>query len=69
MSWPAGVDPVLREAAERVCSQKQLEVVQLLAAGYGMRRIGLLLGISRGAVRDRAESAQRKMQAALEEPT
>ena len=65
MSWPSGVDPELRETAERVLTAKQLEVVKLVAAGYGMGRIALLLGITRASVKDRAEAARLKIEAEL----
>lgn len=66
MTWPADTPPELRAIAERVLTTKQLDVVKLLAAGYSLRRIALLLGVSRSAVRERAEGAQRRMQAELD---
>lgn len=47
--------------AERVCTDKEKEVLRLMAGGLGYRRIGRELGISAEAVRGRYERAERKI--------
>lgn len=65
MSWDT-LSPELRELAERVCTSKELEALKLKSAGYGRRRIAIVIGISETAVRDRLRSAERKLAAAVE---
>ena len=64
--WPSSVSPDLRAIAERVLTEKELEVMRLVAWGWGQRRIASLLGITRDAVRDRAHRAKTKMLRELE---
>lgn len=52
MAW-RDLNPSLRAVAERVCTEAQLEVLKLKAGGMGFRAIGLALGITREAARDR----------------
>jgi len=59
-------DPILREIAERVLTAKELEVMKLLNAGYGKRRIATVIGIDVSTVRDRLDRAERKMQKELD---
>lgn len=63
--WPSSVSPDLRELAERVLTAKQLEVIKLVAWGYGDRRIASILGLGRDAVRDRRQRAELKLFMAL----
>lgn len=63
MSWDA-LSPELRELAARVCTEKELEALKLKAAGYGERRIAIVLNISRTSVRDRLRNGERKLLAA-----
>lgn len=61
MAWS---DPELREfreLAERVCNERELEVLRLFAAGYGERRVGLVLDISRESVRHHRRRAEWKI--------
>ena len=59
-------DPILREIAERVLTAKELEVVKLLNAGYGQRRIARALDIDKSTVRERLDRAERKIKRALD---
>jgi len=63
MPWPASVPPELRDLIERSCTQKEVEVLQLKAMGYGVGRMSSLLDISETAVRKRLRAAARKVQA------
>lgn len=67
MSWPSDVPPELRRLAEEVLTPAQLEVVILKAAGWSERSMARQLRLSRGAIRDRLDSAERKLSAAIEE--
>jgi DNA-binding CsgD family transcriptional regulator len=60
MSWE-GVDPRLRALIERVCTTKEIEVLKLKAAGYGLRPMARILGISRSSVRSRLDAASQKI--------
>lgn len=64
-SWQT-TDPLLREIAERVLTGKELEVVKLLNAGYGQRRIARALDIDKSTVRERLDRAERKIKRALD---
>lgn len=61
------LDPKMRALMEEVLTPKQLEAVKLLNAGYGTRTIARSLGVAVSSVRDRLESAERKILKALEE--
>lgn len=54
--------------ARRVCTVKEFEVLELRDKhGLGTRVIAFSLCISRGAVRDRLENADRKIKDAMKE--
>ncbi len=55
------IDQTIRETAERVLTDKQLDAVKLSLDGAGTGRIGRALGISRSAARDRLDNAHRKL--------
>jgi predicted DNA-binding protein (UPF0251 family) len=56
------------KTAERVCTQKELDALRLRDQHHmSPRRISFALGISRWAVRERLESADRKIELHLEE--
>lgn len=57
-----GIAPVLREVMERVCTQRQIECLQLLAQGLGARRIGLVLGIDESTARSHLKAGRRNVQ-------
>ncbi len=57
----ADIDQTLRETAEAVLTDKQLDVVKLSLDGAGTGRIARALGISRSAARDRLDNAYRKL--------
>lgn len=63
MTWAAYTD---RTLAERILTEKELEVWKLVAAGYGRRRIARILAISNSAARERIDSASRKLERAKE---
>jgi DNA-binding CsgD family transcriptional regulator len=65
VSWLT-LSPAWRELATRVCTEKELEALKLKVAGYGERRIAVVLNISRTTVRDRLRNAERKLLAAGE---
>lgn len=47
-------------------TEKELDAVKLLNAGYGIRRISVALDISKTTVRDRLDRAERKIKKALQ---
>ena len=54
--------------AQTVCTVKEFQVLELRDKhGLGSRVIAFSLGISRGAVRERLENADRKIKQAMEE--
>lgn len=63
MTWE-DLDPELRRRAEQVLTPAQLEVMRLKAHGLGDRVIARQLGITREAVRDRADKASLKLRRA-----
>lgn len=65
MAWE-GIDPAIREVAERVCTAKQLEVMKLIAAGYSIRGIARALEIDRKTVKERVDRATDNINRALE---
>lgn len=60
---PAGVEANL-ESQLATLTPKQREVVEMTAAGHGVRAIAGLLGIDRSSVRERLERARRAVRAA-----
>ncbi|HEU5279975.1 MAG TPA: hypothetical protein VFU26_13875 [Gaiellaceae bacterium] len=58
--WDALPQPV-RLAAQARCTSKQIDALQLAAAGYGARRAGRILGISPAAYRERLDAAMVKI--------
>lgn len=60
-SWE-GIAPPLREVMERVCTQRQIDVVRLRAKNYGYRRIGVVLGIDESTVRAHWKAATKNIQ-------
>lgn len=57
----------LRSLAEQVCTAAELDAWRLVQRGMSQRAIALALGISRSSVRDRVESAARKVAEAMED--
>lgn len=43
--------------AERVCTARQLEIIELRNRGAGFRMIGTIMGIARSTARDHWEAA------------
>ena len=58
---PAALPEPVRIAAQTCCTPKQLEALQLSAAGYGAKRAGRILGITPGAYRSRLDGAMLKL--------
>jgi hypothetical protein len=58
--WDALPEPV-RLAAQARCTAKQIDALQLAAAGYDARRAGRILGISSAAYRERLDAAMLKI--------
>lgn len=56
LTWATTTEREFRERAELRCTAKQLDVLKLVSHGYGYQRIGKILGISRGAARDRFDA-------------
>jgi predicted DNA-binding protein (UPF0251 family) len=56
--------------ANAVCTTKEIAALELRDRhGYGSRLISATLGVSRTAVRERLENADRKINAAMHNPT
>jgi hypothetical protein len=53
-----------RAEIERLLTEKQLLAYRLSIAGYGHRRIAVILGIGRQAARDRVSAAEAKLRTA-----
>ena len=67
MRW-SELSPELRELAERVCTQKELDALKLWDPDVvGFRSVALALDISRDSARDRIRSALRKIEKGLRE--
>lgn len=66
MSWNS-LPPDVREAAERVLTEKQLHVYKLKANGVNERDIALICKVSRRTVRDHLSEADVKIHRELEE--
>lgn len=49
------------DIAAEVCTEKEREVLRLVASGWSTRRISLALNISTSSVRGRLENARRKI--------
>ena len=60
MSWE-GVSPALREIIEEVCTAKQIDVLELKAAGMSTRGIARVLNVDPVTVRDRVERTYGKI--------
>lgn len=60
MSWE-GVEPEIREVAERVCTPRQVEVLKLYAQGMGHRRVARALGVDTKTAREHLEAASRRI--------
>lgn len=58
---------VLRGREGVTLTERELEVLQRVAAGHSERRVAADLGLSRSGVRSRLEGARRKLLLALEE--
>ena len=66
---PAGlatIRPVLRRLIEKVCTEKELEALNLRLLNLTPRQIGLAAGVSRRAIEKRLRSALQKIRAELE---
>jgi DNA-binding NarL/FixJ family response regulator len=59
-TWHADTPPWYRDAAERVCTPKQLEVLKL-ASHHSDRNTARILGVSRESVRGHREAAYRRI--------
>jgi DNA-binding CsgD family transcriptional regulator len=57
IGWEA-VDPEMRAIIQRVCTPKQVEVMKMKAAGFGIKRMAQALSITPEAVRSRLTSAE-----------
>jgi hypothetical protein len=57
-----GMPEPMRLAAERVCTDKQLDTLNLAAAGYGARRGSRILGIGVDAYKARLRAGIDKVQ-------
>jgi DNA-binding CsgD family transcriptional regulator len=69
VSWPKGTeDSWYARTANRVCTPRQLEILQAKQAGISTRTIAAHLGISRATVRSHLEAADHKIRKA-KEPT
>lgn len=55
--------------AAQVCTTKELQALTHRAAGYGKRKTARMLGISPTTVKDRLDSAHRKIRAEQERKT
>jgi DNA-binding NarL/FixJ family response regulator len=67
-SWSGSVtDKFPWEKAREVCTDKELDVLIYLAAGSNVRQTARLLGLARSTVKDRRDSAYRKINEAQEE--
>lgn len=66
MTWDA-LEPELREAAARVCTPQEIDVLRLYAHGLGYRAIAKTLGIDRDTARNRLTRASRKIREELGE--
>ena len=58
--WDSLPEPV-RQAARTRCTDKQIDALQLAAAGYGSRRAGRILGISPAAFKARLDGVMLKI--------
>lgn len=57
-----GLSPAeLMDIARRVCTDKQLQVIQLRESGMGWKRASLVLGVGPDTVRDHHRAAIRKI--------
>lgn len=57
-----GLSPAeLMELARRVCTDKQVQVIQLREAGMGWKRCSLVLGVGPDTVRDHHRAAIRNI--------
>lgn len=59
------LSPLEWETAKRVCTERQIEAIDLWRRGHSARQIGRLLEIDERTVRDRLERAQRRIANAL----
>ena len=65
---PTPVPVHWRRVAEEVCTTLELDALVLhIDHGMGYERVGLVLGISRSAARDRIRNGARKMNAHVDE--
>jgi len=60
---------LIRLAAIRVCTNRELDVLALRTAGHSLTRTAEILGISRATVTTTQARAHRKIRTALEETT
>jgi DNA-binding CsgD family transcriptional regulator len=65
-AWHADTPPWYRDAAETVCTQKQLEVLKL-ASHHSDRNTARILHISRESVRGHREAANRRIRSYLDQ--
>jgi DNA-binding CsgD family transcriptional regulator len=64
MSWQT-LDPLIREIAERECTDKELHALRLWHNGHGYQTIGRNLGISVSSARGRIQRALDRIEIAL----
>ena len=60
MSWST-ISPTIQAIAEDALTDKQLATWKLELAGWGHRKIGLHLGITRATVRDHLDATHLKL--------
>lgn len=60
----ATLDPVVREAAAKVLTEKQLEAFIYECSGIGVQRMARLIGVTKGAVVARLDGAHLKLERA-----
>ncbi len=60
MTWNT-LPPATRATAEQLLTRKQLDILKLHLAGYGIRRISLALDISPSTVRSHLDRATQKL--------
>lgn len=65
--WPRNYPVERIQLIHGACTEKEVEVLKLMAHGYGRRRIASLLGVSESAVRQRRRSAKAKLEPYIEE--
>lgn len=63
----AQLEPATREAAERILTRKQLDVLKLWMNGNGTTRISLIMGVAEPTARAHLRRALQKLKPYMEE--